>query len=475
MFSASLTPQITIPTRLTVRSRTLIDNIFTNSVEENSTSGNLECCISDHLAQFLIFPNQRVLQQNNHTKYKRSYNKSENELQSTDWTTALSINNNDVNQSLENFLNISNLLLDKYAPLEHLTKKQMKTNCRPWITKGIVTSIRKKYKIQSKFLKAKDQTRKKALNQEYKTYKNLLTNIIKKSKENYCKQYFKDNKNNLIKVWKGIKEIILIKKTNKPHLNCLKIREEYSTDSEKMAKYFNKYFGTIAKNLDKRIPKSKKKFSDYLKNQNLTSFLLSPVTEKEISNIIISFNARKVTGPNSIPNFILKEFKEELKKPLTIISNMSFITGQFPTKGSEAHIIPSYKKGDKSECSNYRPISLLPNISKIIEKAMYTRLYNFLEKYNCLYKKQFGFRNSHSTNHALISITEKIRESLDNNEYSCGVFLDFQKAFDTVNHNILLKKLHHYGIRGITNDWFKSYLNNRTQQTKVNDSVSKKN
>ena len=104
---------------------------------------------------------------------------------------------------------------------------------------------------------------------------------------------------------------------------------------------------------------------------------------------------------------------------------------------------------------------------------MYTRLYNFLEKLNCLYKKQFGFRNSHSTNHALISMTEKVKESLDNNEYSCGVFVDFQKAFDTVNHNILLK-LHHYGIRGITNDWFKRYLNNRTQQTKVNDSISEK-
>ena len=111
-----------------------------------------------------------------------------------------------------------------------------------------------------------------------------------------------------------------------------------------MAKHFNKYFSTIAKNLDNRIPKSKKKFSDYLKNRNLTSFLLSPVTEKEISNIIISLNARKATGPNSISNFILKEFKEELKKPITVITNMSFITGQFPTKGREAHIIPSYKK-----------------------------------------------------------------------------------------------------------------------------------
>ena len=134
--------------------------------------------------------------------------------------------------------------------------------------------------MHSKLLKAKDQKRKEALNQEYKIYKSLLTNITKKSKENYYKQYFIDNKNNLTNIWKGIKEIVLIKKTNKPHLNCLKIGEEYSTDSKKMAKHFNKYFGTIAENIDKRTPKSKKKLSDYLENQNLTSFLLSPTTEK---------------------------------------------------------------------------------------------------------------------------------------------------------------------------------------------------
>ena len=167
----------------------------------------------------------------------------------------------------------------------------------------------------------------------------------------------------------------------------MKIGEEYSTDSKEMAKLFNKYFGTIAENIDKRTPKSKKKLSDYLENQNWTSFLLTTTTEKEISNIIVSLNAGKATGANSIPNFLLKEFKEELKKPLAIITNMSFITGQFPTKGKEAHIIPSYKKGDKLECSNYRPISLLSNISQIIEKAMYTRLYKFLEKYSPLYKK----------------------------------------------------------------------------------------
>ena len=105
---------------------------------------------------------------------------------------------------------------------------------------------------------------------------------------------------------------------------------------------------------------------------------------------------------------------------------------------------------------------------------MYTRLYKFLEKYSPLYKKQFRFRNSHSTNYALISITEKIKKSLDNNEYSGGVFLDFQKAFDTANHEVLLKKLHHYGIRWIIIEWFKSYLYDRTQKTKVNGSASEK-
>ena len=152
----------------------------------------------------------------------------------------------------------------------------------------------------------------------------------------------------------------------------MKIGEEYSTDSKKMAKHFNKYFGTIAKNIYRQNnTKIKKGMFRSLKNQNLTLFLLSPATEKEISNIIVFLNARKATGPNSTPNFVLKEFKEELKKRLRIITNMSFTTGQFPTKGKEAHVIPFYKKGDKLECSNYRPISLLPNISKIIEKNMY--------------------------------------------------------------------------------------------------------
>ena len=103
----------------------------------------------------------------------------------------------------------------------------------------------------------------------------------------------------------------------------------------------------------------------------------------------------------------------------------------------------------------------LSNISKTLEKAMYTRLYKFLDKFKCLFKKQFGFRNFHSTNHALASITEEIKQVLGKGKFACGVFLDIQKAFDTVNHNISIAKFNYYGIRGITFGWFQSYLTNR--------------
>ena len=124
------------------------------------------------------------------------------------------------------------------------------------------------------------------------------------------------------------------------------------------------------------------------------------------------------------------------------------------------------------ECCNYRPISLLSNINKIVEKLMHKRLFNFLSKHDCIYKLQFGFRENHSTTHALINLTEEIRSSLDKNIFACGIFIDLQKAFDTVDHKILLSKLEHYGIRGISNNWFKSYLSNRKQHVSINGFLS---
>ena len=147
--------------------------------------------------------------------------------------------------------------------------------------------------------------------------------------------------------------------------------------------------------------------------------------------------------------------------------NFSFMTSVFSSLLKTSKLSPVFKKDSKLDYSNYRPISLLSNIEKKLEKLMYKRLYTFLNNNN-IYNLQFGFRQQYSTSHVLINITENIRKALDDGNIGCGVFVDLQKAFDTVDHQILLAKLNHYGIRGVSNDWFKSYLSNRNQYVSIN-------
>ena len=139
------------------------------------------------------------------------------------------------------------------------------------------------------------------------------------------------------------------------------------------------------------------------------------------------------------------------------------MTGVFPSLLKIAKVVPVFKKDSKLDYSNYCPLSLLSNIEKIFEKLMYKRLFTFLNNNNIIYNLQFGFRQQYSTSHALINITENIRKAFDDGNTGCGVFVDLQKAFHTVDQQILLAKLNHYGIRGVSNDWFKSYLSNRSQ------------
>ena len=236
------------------------------------------------------------------------------------------------------------------------------------------------------------------------------------------------------------------------------------TDPKEIANTFNNYYTSIAdKILNDRKYEGNKHHTDYLNNALDTTFAIFECDNKEIENIISSLNPRKALGPNSIPTDILFLLKKDISHPLSIIFNISFSTGTYPEILKLAKTIPIYKKGSKVSTGNYRPISLLSNINKILEKLMFNRVYKFLEDQKCIYNLQFGFRKKHSTNHALIEITESIRKALDNNRYACGIFIDLQKAFDTVNHTILINKLNYYGIRGIGNNWFKSYLSNRTQ------------
>ena len=156
--------------------------------------------------------------------------------------------------------------------------------------------------------------------------------------------------------------------------------------------------------------------------------------------------------------------KEHICSPLSKIFNLSFRTGCHPDILKIAKTIPIFKKGSRLQVSNYRPISLLSNLNKILEKLVHSRVYAFLEEHNCLYSLQFGFRKKHSTNHALIEITETIRQALDSKKIACGVFVDLQKAFDTVNHDILIAKLDHYGIRNNLHSWIQDFLSGRTQR-----------
>ena len=159
--------------------------------------------------------------------------------------------------------------------------------------------------------------------------------------------------------------------------------------------------------------------------------------------------------------------KNEISKQLADLFNLSFKTGVFPSVLKTAKVIPIFKKDSKLDYSSYCPISLLSNIEKIFEKLTYRRLYTFLNNKN-IYDLHFGFRQQYSTSHVLINITENIIKTLDDGNVDSRVFVDLQKAFDTVDHQILLAKLNHYGIRGVSNDWFKSYLSNRNQYVSIN-------
>ena len=193
------------------------------------------------------------------------------------------------------------------------------------------------------------------------------------------------------------------------------------------------------------------------------SFTITSTNKEEIYKIVSSLNTNKSCGSNSIPAKVLHLLQNQISNHLATICNLSFSTGVFPAILKTAKVIPIHKKNSKLEVSNYRPISLSSNIDKIFEKLMHSRLIKFFEEKQNLYYRQFGFRKDFSTNHAILTLLESIQEALDDGQFACGIFIDLEKAFNTISHDILLEKLNHYGIRRISNDWFRSYLSDRTQ------------
>ena len=191
---------------------------------------------------------------------------------------------------------------------------------------------------------------------------------------------------------------------------------------------------------------------------------MKPILADEIVKIIGKFNQNKSPGHDGIGNFIVKNVAHiYISGPLADIFNLSLSTGSVPEQLKVAKVIPIYKKEIVEIFSNYRPVSVLPCFSKILERLIFNRCMDYINNYNILNEKQFGFRPKHSTYMAIIEFVDKIANAVERNETTVGMFLDLSKAFDTINHNILLYKLEYYGFRGVTLDWFKSYLSNRKQ------------
>ncbi|XP_065642635.1 uncharacterized protein LOC136074258 [Hydra vulgaris] len=440
-------PHIIHPTRILNNSKTLIDNIFSNVKLNDFTAGNIllqqtTTAISDHLPQFLFVPNilktlttkKIVMERNwkafNEVSFVNDFNKTYKDI---------SNKSNDCNYMLTKTINAVNELLDIHAPHRKLNKMDIKFMAKQWISDDLKLSIKHKNK---------------------------------ESKKLYYTTYFTKNIKNIKSIWKGISSIINLNPNNHTALTILQQNKDSITNTKDIGNAFNNYFTTVGRDIHSKNPTSQNHFSDYLSNPNPNSFFIKPTDEYEIKIIMDSLDPCKSSGPNSIPIKILKLLRNEISIIFSNIFYISFSKGLFPNILKTAKVIPIFKKDSKLLVSNYRPISLLSNIEKILERLMFNQIYDFLKQANILCNLQFGFRSSYSTSLALINFTEYIRGAFDKGMFGCGVFIDLQKAFDTVDLNILLSKLSYYGIRGVINLWLKSFLSNRNQFVSINGTIS---
>ena len=474
MYSNMFFPLITRPSRITSHTATLIDNIFVNNFFERSRSGLIFTDISDHLPVFSIHSDTVLV---NRCRQNPVFIRDKNpdnipsfigKLESVDWSSLKDFD--EPNTSYNRFLELYSGIYNGCFPLKRVTRKQRRFK-KPWLTKALLKSIKRKNDLYKKYLRVPSMVNASL----YKTYKNKLNHTLRLAKRLYYEKKLQDVKSNTHATWKILNEVVNRKKS-KPQVNTVFRSDNLEiSDPIEVANRFSSYFSSIGPNLARKIQPPPCSHKDFLSGAFRESIFFNPTTKDEIITIAQSFASGKAAGYDSIPMSIIKESIQIISEPLAHIINLSIAHGIVPDQMKIARVVPLFKAEDPSLFTNYRPVSILPSLSKFLERIIYNRILDYLTNLHILCDNQFGFRKNHSTTLALIDLHDKISSALDNSELAVGVFLDLSKAFDTVDHSILFDKLEHYGIRGLSLKWVKSYFSNRLQFVEYNGHVSSRN
>ena len=260
---------------------------------------------------------------------------------------------------------------------------------------------------------------------------------------------------------------------NKPHKKTFpeffKINDKDVSDNKQIANQFNIFFTNIGTKLASEIPTTNTTFEHYLKHPSENKMVFKEINEETTNRIIHDLKSKSSCGKDGLSVKLLKHIKEEVNKPLTLIRNQSLKMGIFPDKLKISKVIPIFKKDDVTLLNNYRPISILPAISKIFEKVMFEQVHDHFQSNKLYYSSQYRFIKQRSTELAALEIVDRVITEMDKGEIPFNIYIDLSKAFDTLNHEILLHKLAHYGIKDTANALFCSYLSNRKQYVEFND------
>ena len=460
---------ITKPTRVTETSESLIDHIYTSCPNNVNESDVIHTAMSDHYCAYTIIGKEKKVKSQNHKysmnrKYKNlDENRFRSDIANVDWynVTKYSCIDKAVSEFENIFLNIAN----KHAPLKR--KRVRQNNSSPWLTDEILAAMRERDQLKKRASKTKSPQ----LWNDFRKLRNKVNGMIKESKKMYVTNGLKTKDSK--EVWNNLRHIVPGKNKN-TEICCIKTQEGECTDSKGIANTLNEYFADVGPSIADKIPEVEMLNNNVDENNssNGEHFTFKGVTDEYVLEYLSSLPDKKATGVDDISSKLLKISAKEVSPIITFLVNKSLHTGIFPNKWKKARVCPIFKGGDNTDPCNYRPISILPVLSKVIERAVFDQLYPFLDSNQMLHESQSGFRPGFSTASALLDITEDWLKSIDNGEYIGIVMLDLRKAFDTVNHKLLIDKLQTYGFDDHVIRWFRSYLNERCHVTSVNGSKS---